>query len=65
MPRVKLEDILDEHERDVRRALAAAIRSQIPDAEFDERAVSKAFKREIGRKFSTWTRVRESYVDPD
>jgi hypothetical protein len=61
--RVKIEDIIGELESPLSRALENALRKAIPDAEFSRRSLFKAFKREVGRKCSTWERVRDNYAE--
>ncbi len=65
MARVKIEDLIDSLDHDVRRALEEAVKQVIPDAQFDTRTLFKAFVRAVGRKCNTWERVSDSYVELD
>lgn len=65
MARVKVEDLLESLDSDLRVALGRAVRSQIPDAEFDERRLYKAFCKEAYKKCSVWERVPDQYVEKE
>ena len=65
MARVKLDEILDEHESDIRRAMGDILRRYAPDHKDSVSLVTRAFIRAVDRHTSQWTRVRESYVEPD
>lgn len=65
MARIKVEDVLESLDSDLRVALARAVHSQIPDVRFDERALYKAFCKEAYRKCSIWERVPDHYVEKD
>jgi hypothetical protein len=63
MARIRLENIIDQHASDIRRALVAAVENQLPEADLDGSQLLRDFKRQIGRKLSNWTRVRDSDVE--
>lgn len=63
MARVKVEEIVDHLSTEFRKALAMTIRNEFPDASFDERALYRKFRRNVGRKCSTWERVPDHYVE--
>lgn len=62
MARIKPEEVVDDLQTEFTRALADAVEEVIPGAKFDERALFRAFKKAIGKKCSTWERVRDSHV---
>ena len=62
MARVKIEEIVDDLSQEFRRALSDAVAEILPDVEFDEYELFRAFKRAIRRKCSTWEAVRNSHV---
>jgi len=63
--RVKIEEIVDHLGTEMRKALSIAVNNVIPDAEFDERQLFRAFRRAVGRKCNTWESVPDQYVDKD
>lgn len=62
MARVKIEEVVDDLNNELRSALNAAVREVLPEAEFDRYELFRAFKRAVGRKCNTWARVRDSHV---
>lgn len=66
MARVKVEEIVEHLDHDLRRALAEAAEEVLPSGtRFDEYEFFRAFKRAVRRKCSTWERVPDRYVKPD
>lgn len=65
MARIRIDEIIDELDTDLRRALADAVNETVKDAEFDEYELFRAFKRAVGRKCSTWERVPDRYIQDD
>ncbi len=63
MARVKIEGVVDHLSTEMKRALADAVRKTIEDAEFDEGALYRAFRRAVARKRNTWERVPDQYVE--
>lgn len=63
MATIKVEEVLDSLESDLRVALGRAVRSMMPNASFDERQLYKAFVREAYKKCSIWERVPDHYVE--
>jgi hypothetical protein len=60
---LKIEQVVDHLSSEFRRALSEAIRQEIPDANFDEHAMFRAFKRKVSSKCSTWENVPDQYVE--
>jgi hypothetical protein len=66
MARVKIEEIVEHLDHDLRRALADAVKEVLPSGtRFDEHELFRAFKRAVRRKCSTWERVPDRYVEAD
>ena len=65
MARVKPEEIIDHLSMEMRKALKQAVENTIPNAEFDERALFRNFRRAVGRKCNTWENVPDQYVESD
>lgn len=63
MARIKVEEVLDSLDSDLRVALGRAVRSTMPNAVFDERQLYKAFVREAYKKCSIWETVPDHYVE--
>lgn len=65
MARIKIEGVLDHLDNELRQALEEAVRSSIPDANYDIRRLYKDFVRAAERKCSTWERIPDRYVQND
>lgn len=63
MAKIKVEDVLDSLDSDLRVALGNAVREVIPNAQFDERELYKAFCRAAYRRCSVWEAVPDRYVE--
>jgi hypothetical protein len=63
MARVNPEEIVGDLSSEFRRALAEAVTEVLPDAQFDEHELFRAFKRAVARKCSRWERVSDNYVE--
>ena len=62
MAKIKIEDIVDHLDSDIRRALEDAVREVSPNATFDSYELFRAFRRAVGRKCNTWEQVPDQYV---
>jgi hypothetical protein len=65
LARIKIEDVIDSLDHDIKKALEVAVKQVIPGAQFNTGVLFKAFVRAVGRKCNTWERVPDSYVDLD
>ncbi len=63
MARIKIEEIIDRLDSEIRSALDAAVREVIPDVNFDKYQLFRAFKRAVGRKCNTWETIPDQYVE--
>lgn len=63
MARIKIEDIVEHLDYELKRALEAAARDAIPDAEIDRQRLFKAFVKQVRKKCSTWETVPDHTVD--
>ena len=64
MARVKIEEVIDHLDSEMRSALEAAVNEALrADGTFDRYDLFRAFKRAVGRKCNTWERVPDHYVD--
>lgn len=63
MARIKVEEIVDHLSSEFRRALAETVREHIPNAEFEEYALYRTFRRKIDAKCNVWETVPDQYVD--
>jgi hypothetical protein len=64
MAKIKVEDIIDHLDSEMRGALEAAVNEVIPGAAFDSRDLFRAFKRHIYNKCSIWESVPDRFVEP-
>lgn len=65
MARVKIEDIVDHLDSDMKRALEDAVRRVMPNANVDRNQLFREFRRAVGRKCSTWESVPDQYIECD
>lgn len=65
MAKVKVADVIDHLDIDMRHALSDAVKAVIPGALFDEYQLFREFKRAVNRKCSTWESVPDRYVETD
>ena len=65
MAKVNPEEIVDDLSREFRRALSDAASNTLPDVEFDDRELFRAFKRAVRRRCSTWEQVSDRHVKAD
>jgi hypothetical protein len=65
MARVKIEEIIDQLDSDLRKALRDAVRQVIPKVDFDGRRLFREFVRAVRRKRSTWETVNDGFVERD
>lgn len=57
MARVRLEDLVDHLDDELRAALKDAVRDTLPQVEVDEQALFRAFRQAIRRRCEHWERV--------
>ena len=62
MAQIQVEELVDHLSSEFRRALTDTIREVLPDADFDERAAYRVFKRAVGRKCNTWEAVPKNII---
>jgi hypothetical protein len=65
MPRVKLDEILSDHESDIRNAVRDVLMKYAPAAASQYSQITRELIRAIDRRTNTWTRARENHVDTD
>ena len=65
MAKVNIEQIVDHLSSEMRRALEAAVRTTIPQANFEPFELFREFRREVGRKCNTWEQVPDQFVEVD
>jgi hypothetical protein len=63
MAQIKIEEVIDYLDSDIRRALQEAVLRVIPNAEFDRNQLFREFVRAVGRKCRTWESVPDHYVE--
>lgn len=57
MAKIKIEDIVDYLDFQMRCALSDAVRQVLPGATYDDYKLFREFKRAIDRKCNTWEKV--------
>lgn len=63
MARVKIEEIIDYLDTDIKNALSEAVSQVIPEAEYDRDELFREFKRSVDRKCNTWEDVPDDCVE--
>lgn len=61
MIQIQIEEVIDHLSMEMRHALAAAVREEIPDVDFDPNALFRAFRRAVGRKCG-WEQIPAHYI---
>ena len=64
MAQIRVEDIIDHLDSEMRGALEAAVNEVIPGAKFDSHKLFRAFKRKVYSKCSIWESVPDNFVKP-
>ncbi|WP_448138448.1 hypothetical protein [Sphingobacterium siyangense] len=62
MIKIKIEDVVNHLEDDLKRVLAATIEEHFPNQNFDSRSVFRTFKKEVYKKCRTWESIPERFV---
>jgi hypothetical protein len=62
MAKVKIEEIVDHLDSEMRRALEDALREVAPGIEIDSYVFFRAFRRAVGRKCNTWESVPDGFI---
>jgi len=62
MAKIKLEDIVEHLDSEIKRALDYAVKHTLPDAEFNKQTLYRKFVRGIERYSSTWENVPDHCV---
>lgn len=65
MARIKIEDIIEHLDYDMKRALEDAVQRVIPNADVDRNTLFREFRKAVGRKCSTWENVPDHYIEFD
>lgn len=65
MAKIKIEEIIEYLDSDMKKALKDAVDRASPGNNIDKRALFKEFKRAVGKKCSTWETVPDKYVKLD
>jgi len=63
MATVKLEEIVDHLDTEVRRALEDSVHEILPNSNFDSHELYHAFKRAISRNCNIWEQVPDQFVE--
>ncbi len=63
MARIKIEDVIDHLDSEIRKALEATIRKHYPEVNISSHSVFRTFKRNVGRKCSVWESIPDHLVE--
>jgi hypothetical protein len=63
MAKIKTEEIVTDLGFQFRKALAQAVQEILPDAQFDELDLFRAFKKALRRKCNAWENVNDAYIE--
>lgn len=63
MARVKIEEIIEHLDSDMKRALEAAVKECFPDAQVERQRLFKAFVKQVRKKCGTWENVPDRCID--
>lgn len=62
MAQVKIEDVIDHLDFEMKRALEDAVQEVMPGVSFDRDELFRAFKRKVYMKCSTWETVPDHLI---
>lgn len=65
MARVKIEEVIDHLDTDIRRALKDTVDKCCPGNTADAHNLFREFKKAVSRKCNTWENVPDNYVETD
>lgn len=65
MAKVKIEEVIDYLDTDIRRALKDTVDKCCPGNNADAHNLFREFKRAVSRKCSTWENVPDHYIEND
>ena len=63
MAKVRIVDIVEHLDHEMKRALADAVQKQYPEVTVDRTALFKEFLKALRRQLSDWQTVPRNYVD--
>ena len=63
MAKVRIEEIVEHLDYDMKRALEDAISRVLPGIKIDRTSLYRAFRKAVGRKCSTWVDVSDNDVE--
>ena len=63
MAKVRIVDIVEHLDHEMKRALASAVQKQHPEITVDRTALFKEFLKALRREFTDWQTVPHNYVD--
>jgi hypothetical protein len=63
MAKVRIEEIIEDLDSEMKRALEDAVKEILPEAEFDRNTLYRAFLRAVRRKCSNWETVKDQNVE--
>ena len=62
MAHIKIEDIVDHLDLELKRALESAVEDVLPDVTVDRSELFRSFRRAVGRKCKEWIEVPDEFV---
>lgn len=65
MARVKIVEVLEHLDHDLKRAMEDAVRAALPEAEIDRNVLFREFLKSVRRKCSDWETVPNHAVQAD
>jgi hypothetical protein len=65
MARVKIQEIIEHLDSEMKKALKEAVKKEFPDIQINGNSLFRKFTRAVGRKCRTWENVPDYYVEVD
>jgi len=62
MAKINIQEFADHLDEEIRKALEATIREHFPHQEYNARAVSKTFKKQLTKKCNSWEDIPNKYI---
>ena len=62
MAKLNVEQLINHLDLEVRKALEATLREYFPYEEYNSRAISKTFQKELGKRCKVWENIPNKFI---
>lgn len=65
MAQIRIEEIMDHLDSEMKSALRATLAQHYPNQNVDANTVYRTFKRKVASKFGSWVRVPDNFISKE